>query len=589
MIGVGPEDFLGASPMVYAADLWLPVSVDARVAPELAGNALERHDRAIFHFLGRLRPGVPAGRAEAALDAVAQRLDREYGVPDRDQPGRRVTLRPGGKLLPIPKQDLPILTSYLLVLGGMVLLIASFNVANMMLARAADRRREIAVRLALGAGRARLVRQLLTESMIVAAGAGIIGFLLSVWIMRLGSGITLPYPMPLHFDLQPDGRVLLFTLGLSAFTGLAFGLAPALQATRTDLTPALKEGGNVRLRRYRRLSLRNVLVLSQVAASLALLLITGFLVLGHRQMTGVEVGFDTRNLYVISLDPVRDGYSGAQAAAFFQKLLDRVKALPAIASASLGDSAPMQMMGKPTVPFSVDGRAVFSARQFVVGKEYFDTLGVPILRGRGFRKEDEADDAMAAVVSERLARDCWKGQDPLGRRIEIGSAGIARIQHRPDGLRAAAQHSGTDARVRSGGGRSQLPGRPRDDEGRCAAGDLSPHAPGRLRAPRIAGRDPHGALGAGGGRHRRRAARSLHAGRRSHPVQRPRHAGTDRADDVPGPHGALDVRLHRGVRADPGFGRPRGRDGVFRHPAPPGDRHSHRAGGPARRRAADWS
>lgn len=230
------------------------------------------------------------------------------------------------------------LTGFLIVLGGMILLIASSNVANMLLARSLDRRKEIAVRLALGAGRGRLIRQLLTESMLVAAGAGVLGFGMAFVLMRLASREKLPYPMPLTLNLEPDGGVLLFTLALTAFTGLAFGLLPALQATRTDLTPALKEGGNIRVRRYRRLSLRNLLMLSQMAGSLALLLITGFLVIGHHRITGLDAGFDPRRLYVLSLDPVRDGYSGPQTTAFFQKLLERLRRHPSITSASLADS-----------------------------------------------------------------------------------------------------------------------------------------------------------------------------------------------------------------------------------------------------------
>ncbi len=257
VIGVGPKDFLGASPMVFGADLWLPAWAAERVAPELADHVLERHDAAIFHMVGRLQPGVTAARAEAALDTIARQLEQEYGDPDREQKGRRVTLLPGGKLLPVRKQDLPLLTTFFTVLGGMILLIASSNVANMMLARSTERRREIAVRLALGAGRGRLMRQLLTESMLLAAASGVVGFLMAMGLMHMASRENLPFPMPLSFHLEPDGRVLLFTLGLTAFTGLAFGFIPAWRATRTDLTPALKEGGNVQLRRFRRLSLRN--------------------------------------------------------------------------------------------------------------------------------------------------------------------------------------------------------------------------------------------------------------------------------------------------------------------------------------------
>jgi macrolide transport system ATP-binding/permease protein len=456
VIGVGPKDFLGASPMVFGADLWLPVSHSAsgaaRLAPELADHVLERHDAAIFHVVGRLQPGVAAARAEAALDAVARQVEQEYGEPDRDRKGRRVTLLPGGKLLPVRKQDLPFLTTFFTVLGGMILLIASSNVANMMLARSADRRREIAIRLALGASRSRLMRQLMTESMLVAVASGVLGFLMAMGLMHLASLEKLPYPMPLSLQLAPDGRVLLFTLGLTAFTGMAFGVIPAWRATRTDLTPALKEGGNVQLRRFRRTrwvpGLRNMLVLSQVAGSLALLLLTGFLVIGHQRMTGGETGFDARRLYMISLDPVRDGYSGARATAFFEKLLERVKALPSISSASLADSVPMEMIGRPGATFSVEGTGESSVlhwgRRFVVGKDFFDTIGIPILRGRGFRKEDEADGSQAAIISEKLAQDCWNGQEALGRRIEIGSDELPRF----------------DFGGSKGGGRARISGTP---------------------------------------------------------------------------------------------------------------------------------
>jgi macrolide transport system ATP-binding/permease protein len=244
IIGVGPKEFLGASPALFAADVWLPATVDARLAPELAGNALERRDLTMFQVVGRLQPGVTEAAAEAELDAVAQQMQQSYGEAARDQKGRRVLLLSAGKVMPIRKQDMPFFREFFLVMGGLVLLIACANVANMMLARAADRRKEIAVRLALGAGRARLVRQLLTESLLVAMGAAVPGFLLCVWCMHLLSQLRMPLPIPIAFDLSPDWRALLFTLALTMVTGMAFGLAPALQATRPSLTPALKEGGN---------------------------------------------------------------------------------------------------------------------------------------------------------------------------------------------------------------------------------------------------------------------------------------------------------------------------------------------------------
>jgi predicted permease len=166
---------------------------------------------------------------------------------------------------------------------------------------------------------------------------------------------------------------------------------------------------------------------------LTLLLITSFLVIGHHRIAGGDPGFDARNLYLLSLDPLRDGYSGAQTTAFFQKLVDRVKLLPAISSASLADTTPMQMVGRPGVNYAVEladgrGKVIHGARRSYVGKEYFDTIGMPILQGRGFRNGDETADSIAAIVNERVVRDCWNGANPLGRRLEIGSEGMPGFQ-----------------------------------------------------------------------------------------------------------------------------------------------------------------
>ena len=217
---------------------------------------------------------------------------------------------------------------------------------------------------------------------------------MSMWVMRGASQIKLPYPMPLTINLAPDGRVLFFTLCLTAFTGLAFGLVPALQATRADLSPALKDGGAIGIRRHRRLSLRNLLMLSQVGGSLTLLLITGFLLLGFLRTMGTEVGFDATNLYLISLDPVRDGYSGEQAAAFFPKLLDRVKLLPSITAAGLADTTPMAMMGKPAVT---------------------------LLNGRRRRREGDSQRPQVRR-REGLFRDHWR-PDPARPRLPQGGRG----------------------------------------------------------------------------------------------------------------------------------------------------------------------
>jgi predicted permease len=414
VIGVGPKEFLGASPALLVADLWMPLSTDARIAPELAGNTLERRDLTIFQIVGRLKPGIVISRAEAELNAVADQVAQaDEFQADRREQGRRVTLVSGGKMLPIRKQDLPFFKEFLMVMAGLVVLIACSNVANMMLARAAGRRREIAVRLALGASRARLIRQLLTESMLVATGAGVLGFIVSVWLMRWASQMKMPFPIPISFDMNPDARVLIFTMGLTVFTGLVFGLAPALESTRTDLAPALKQGGNIQLPRRRRWSLRNGLVLCQMAASLTLLLLTGYMGLGIQSSLGLQQGFNPSSLYMVALDPIRDGYSSVQATAFFDKLLDRVKRLPPVTAASLTDTVPVAMAGNAGVAFSTGGGNTGNALRHIVGQGYFQTAGIPILLGREFRKEDSS----AVIVSEELVRRYWNGRNAMGRNI----------------------------------------------------------------------------------------------------------------------------------------------------------------------------
>ncbi|MGA8595574.1 MAG: ABC transporter permease [Bryobacteraceae bacterium] len=430
VIGVATDKFLGASPVIFVADLWMPMLAGERIAPELAGNALERRDSTIFRVVGRLRPGIAEGQAEAQLDSVAREMERDYGDVNRNRNERRVLLVSGGKEMPLRKQDVPIFTEFFTVLGGLLLLIACANVANMMLARAADRRREIAVRLSVGASRARLIRQLLTESVLISSGAGLLAFLLSMWIMRGASRIRMPYPIPVSFDLTPDWRAFLFTLALMVCAGLAFGLVPAWQATGTDLAFALKEGGLVQFRRFRRLSLRNVLMLGQMAASMTLLLMTGYLALGSQSTLGIDPGFNPRNLYLMSLDPIRDGYSSDRAAAFFDKLLDRVKPLSGITAACLTDSVPAAVNGNGSVTFSTAGkdasdpRSIHSAQKFVVGKDYFATTGISILTGRSFRKEDEEGGTMPVILSQAFVREFSNGENILGQHIELGNGEI---------------------------------------------------------------------------------------------------------------------------------------------------------------------
>lgn len=441
LIGVAPEEFLGASPLLYHADLWMPVSVGGQLAPELAGDALERKDSPMFFVVGRLRPGLPLERAETELDAVAQQIAQDNGDLDRGQKGRRLLLVDAGKLLPLRKQDVPFFTSVLTIVAALIMLIACANVANMMLARATARRREIAVRLALGASRTRIVRQLLTESLLLAMTGGGLGFLGSVWLMRLMSQVPMPFPMPVAFDFHPDRHVMLLTLALSAGTGILFGLAPALQSSRADVLPALK-GSEGWQRNNRRFGARRLLMVSQIAGSLTLLVVLGLLSIGIQSTLGIQTGFNPANLYLMGFDPIRDGYSRERAGAFLERLLERTKTLPGIVSASLTETVPVSMPGG-FVSVATAGaaeRVAVRAVKHTVGPEYFDTTGIAMLSGRSFRK-GEAEGRV--VVSEALARELWGNGDAAARTIDIGSAEInvpkvlpGSFDFRPVGLRS---------------------------------------------------------------------------------------------------------------------------------------------------------
>ena len=419
IVGVAPEGFQGASPMMFVADLWLPVSAGEAVAPELADNALERPQLTMFHFLGRRRQGVAPLQIETALDTMQRQMLRDSGHPATEN-GHLVWVASGGKLIPIRERDLGLFAFLPMVVIALLLLIACSNVVNMLLARALDRRREVAVQLAMGAGRARLVRQLIMEGLLIASGAGALGFALTCWLMHLLSRLRLPHTLPVQFNVEVDWHVLVFTIGLTALTGLAIGLLPAIQATRPELVPALKEGANLRVRKRRAFSVRNLLVISQMAGSLTLLLVTGYIVFGMERTMSGAIGFDASNTQLISVDPIRDGYSVPQAEEFYPKLLDHVRALPGIVSATWTESIPMQPSGKMTFTTDFDGsKRVDQATKYIVGSDYFKTIGIRISRGRGFVKDDEKGSARSIVVSETLAQTIWKNDSPLGRRLSL--------------------------------------------------------------------------------------------------------------------------------------------------------------------------
>jgi predicted permease len=433
VVGVGPQEFLGVWP-IMPADLFVPLTVRGRLAPELSDGILQQRDARSFRALFRLAPGVTRQSAEAALETITRNLDRESVNAEQTEKNRavnRVRLLSGGVLMPIRPEDLPAMLGFFAVLMGLILLIACTNLANMLLARAASRRKEFAIRLAVGASRSRLVRQLLTESVIIAAAGGVAGLLLAYWFTDWASKIKLPVDLPFQFDIHPDGNVLIFTFLLSAFVGVAFGLAPALAATRADVAPSLKEGsGQQQLRAYRKFGLRNLLVVWQVAGSLMLLLVTGFVVLGFSKSSTINLGLDTQHLYLLALDPVRDGYSTDQTSALFEKLPARLRNLAALRGAALSDTPPFSNLNASNMQAMAVGAGVDSSTMLkgstrqAVGTGYFATIGIGVLQGREFNDHDLQSDApkgavIPMILNQTAAHELFATGDALGRRVNL--------------------------------------------------------------------------------------------------------------------------------------------------------------------------
>jgi predicted permease len=423
IVGIGPKNFLGIWPQ-SPADLFVPVTCGVSLAPELSGDALHRTDREIFRVVFRLPDGVTLPVAETALDAMTRNIDQETGTRRaRDRKGRVVRLMPAGTVGYATPEQHAFVDTFNVVLWALVLSLVCANLASLLLARGSQRTREIAIRLSVGASRLRLVRQFLTESVILSLGGGLAGTALAYGITHVLASVPLPSQIPLEFNCQIDLHVLAVTLAVALAAGIGFGLAPALSATRTDIGITLKEGAQAPLRGYRRFGLRNLFVVGQMAASLMLLLVTWFVALAFLDAARVDTGIAVANLNLISLDPVRDGYSPEAVTALFTKLPDelsrdngvRAVALAASALPSHGDSTRMSV---PAGDGAV-GQVLNSVYRERVGANYFATLGVPLVGGREFHLRDREQDG-PVILNQTAARALFGAEDPIGRRIREG-------------------------------------------------------------------------------------------------------------------------------------------------------------------------
>ena len=445
IVGVAPPDFQGMWPFI-PADLFVPVTCGSLLAPELAGDPLHTRDLEMFRMVVRLPHGVSIPAAESALDAMTLALDRQASDADRDRDpkSRQLRLMPAGTFgLTTPEQR-AFVYSFNLAMWALILSLVCANLANLLLARGSQRRREIALRLSMGASRARLVRQFLTESVLLSLAGGVAGIVAAYWVAHMMTALPLPSSGPLQADFRPDFRILALTMAASLAAGIACGLAPALASVRADIGLALKEGGQAGvppgLRGYRRFSLRNLFVVAQVAASLMLLLVTGFIVTGYGNVSRIDPGFDTNNLDMFSLDPVRDGYSPREAETLFARLPEQLSRVSGVRAVALAGSAPFGSLLVHTqhgrllaLPRDGDGRPVWCQGYTErIGANYFATLGVPLVNGHEFDLRDQQSDvpppsATPAVINQSAARALFGGENPIGRLIHQDAASYTVI------------------------------------------------------------------------------------------------------------------------------------------------------------------
>ena len=421
VVGIGPPGFAGLVRGI-GVDVFVPLAMQGA----LTGDSLEsRGDRGLL-LIGRLRPGHGVLEAEAELRIVGRRLHASY--PDnwtnrRGEPRVVSVLREdASRVLPMVRGPISAFLGVLFAAVGLVLLIACSNVASLLLARANARRREIAVRMALGAGRARLVRQLLTESLLLSVAAGVLGLALAALALKLILAFQPPLPFSLALGLELDRRVALFALALSLATGVAFGLLPALRASGTRPIDALKAKTGESPRR-RALALRDVLVVAQVAGSLVLLAGAGLFLRSLSRAQAIDPGFDPERALVFSVDVQAQGYDDARGAAFYQALQERLAAMPGVTAVSFSTYLPLTLGGERrgfrAVGYEPGPGEDMEVASSFVGASYFETLGTALVRGRGFTREDAPGTRPVVVVNEAFVRRFWPGKDGLGERLVL--------------------------------------------------------------------------------------------------------------------------------------------------------------------------
>lgn len=429
IVGVIDDAFTGMIPLL-SPELWIsvryvenaePAGINENVPSPTGTSRLDRRGQRWLFAKARLKPGISVDQARANVAVVAGQLAAAYPATNKD---RRITVRPTSETRLHPDADgiMTLVVGGTMAAVGLVLVIACANLAGMLLARASARRREISIRLAIGAGRGRLVRQLVTESLVLGVFGAAAGLVLAAWLTRLLSAFHLPIFAALTLDLRLDARVLAFTAGVTILTGLLAGLVPALRATRPGLVTDLK--GETRTERLggRQWSARDVLVVGQVAVTVVLVVTAGLLVRSLMASRDADVGFRTGGLAIVSADTDMQRYTPERRRAFWAEAERRLRALPGVGGVAFGSRLPFSLNfsrttiavpGQQKTPDEM-GAPINSAD---VSRDYFSTLGIAVLQGRAFLDADLPDHPRVAIINETMARRYWPDQSPIGRSV----------------------------------------------------------------------------------------------------------------------------------------------------------------------------
>jgi putative ABC transport system permease protein len=420
VVGVAAKEFRGMSPPIVT-DVWLPLIRYAR-HNDYAARLLNNRQEANVMMFGRLKPGVDASLAQSQLNLVDAQLWREYPRPGRRTASLAVET-PRGASEPGSRRMVAQPVSMLAVVVALVLLIACANIATLLLTRGVGRRREVSIRIALGAGRARVCQQTLIESLLLSLIGAAVGLAAAIWLNRIQERaiLSLPSPIAVGLDLSIDLRVLAFVLGASIATTVLFGLMPAMNLSRTELVPALKGSVDCPEARHRRFTLRNVYAVAQVALSLMLLIVAGLFIRALDRARQVDPGFNPRGLLSARMFVPKPEFNETAGRDLWRRVLTHTGNLPGVSSVTLSYASPTITMSECVVPDdAAKSPPALTAGANIIGPDYFSTLGIPLIRGRVFSPTDNPSAPAVVIVNEALSHQYWPRGNAVGNRLRIG-------------------------------------------------------------------------------------------------------------------------------------------------------------------------